>query len=313
MASSKISDLTGASALDGTEAFPIVQGGANRKATGTQIKTLANTLDVPNVVSASATLTSAAYGVIQYVDTAGVVLTFPAAPATTQVIKVYNGSGGSISVNGVTVGSGKDITFISVASAWKRFQPAVDLSGGGISAPRVATRYYPALPGARYATGTGLTANTVYFQPFVLAADITIDRLAAEIQAAGAASSTGAMAIYAGNPATGKPTGNPVVSGSGTFATDSTGAKTVTPASNVTLTAGTLYFFAIISSSTPAFYCDETSNSVFLMGNSSASVGRFGNCWRPSTGVDTVGTWRDMTSVSVFEAGNTFIGGFRVA
>lgn len=41
MADAKIADLTAASALDGTELHYVVQGGADRKATGSQIKTYA--------------------------------------------------------------------------------------------------------------------------------------------------------------------------------------------------------------------------------------------------------------------------------
>jgi hypothetical protein len=39
VASQKISDMTAASALDGTEPFPVVQSSANRKATGAQLLT----------------------------------------------------------------------------------------------------------------------------------------------------------------------------------------------------------------------------------------------------------------------------------
>ena len=59
MADTKISALTAASTLDGTEPFPLVQGGGTKKATGTQmltyIRALLSDADVPAAVVADAT------------------------------------------------------------------------------------------------------------------------------------------------------------------------------------------------------------------------------------------------------------------
>src|SRR4051812_22674399 len=65
MVDSTTDDLTAASALDGTEEYYALQGGADRKVTGAQIKTLASaspTLVTPNLGTPTAGVLSSATG-----------------------------------------------------------------------------------------------------------------------------------------------------------------------------------------------------------------------------------------------------------
>lgn len=53
----KISDLAAASTLSGPELFEVLQGGVNKKVTGTEVINLGGVLDLVNVSTAGATIT----------------------------------------------------------------------------------------------------------------------------------------------------------------------------------------------------------------------------------------------------------------
>lgn len=67
MADAKISDLAAADALDGSELIPVVQGGANKKATGNQLKTFTNAgLVVPALVAVGEIVTAGSQSEINF-------------------------------------------------------------------------------------------------------------------------------------------------------------------------------------------------------------------------------------------------------
>jgi hypothetical protein len=314
MADTKISAETAATALGGTEVFPAVQGAANVKATSQQVKDFANKLDAPITLSANTTLGPTHYGRLVYVDTAAVTITFPAAPATNEVLDVYNGSTGAITVNGVAVGAGKFVSYVSINSAWKARQSA--FAGGNTLFPKpyVSGDYYPMNPLFISANGVALAASKVHYIPFVPFADVTISELAAKVVTA--AGTVAYMAIYDSRSyGTGQfaPTGLPIAQGSGSIDTSTTGAKTIALAANVNLSGGHLYFLAIISDGAPVFITNSLSWSGSMLGSSSlANVGAPASVRDGST--STPGTWADQTSTFPSVTGIEFMTAFfRVA
>lgn len=90
-ADSKVSDMTAASTLDGTELYYGVQGGADRKVTGAQIKTLANTSAVRATTTTSEALANSDQGKL---------VTFSNASAVAATI-AQAGSGGNFAAGWV--------------------------------------------------------------------------------------------------------------------------------------------------------------------------------------------------------------------
>lgn len=91
----------------------------------------------------------------------------------------------------------------------------------------------------------GITANRCYLNPFCLAMDYTVTKLAVEVTTLGALS-TFYLGIYALDTVTFEPIGAPIAVTSGLSGT-TTGLKTGTLASPVALTKGTLYGISILS------------------------------------------------------------------
>jgi hypothetical protein len=320
MPDTKISALATAPSLAGSEEFPINQGGVSRKATTAQLRALANALPEPATINAPATLNHDHYGKIVYVRTAGII-TLPPAPQSTEVLRILNGSApaGNISIAGtgseVKVGPGKDVTFLSISSGWVRMQPAVE-GAGSASAPYIRNRFDPMSATARLVSNISPSTapNTVYFQPFVLPNDMTINALAVQVATAGVAGSTGALAVYASNPANVQPTGTPVAVGTAAFAADTTGVKSVDLGTGPTLFGGTVYFFALNTSAATKFVIDEMSTAANLLGNTSASIGTgAGRSLRSSQGSAPMGGWPDMTSLPSYGDNGFFFGSFKAA
>lgn len=300
MADFEVSTGAAAAALDGTEEFGALQGGVPKVVTSGQVKTLANTIATV-LVSADTTLDSSYYGKLIVLDTTGTDLTFPAAPATVEVIDVLNISGGNCTANGVALASGKRVTFASYGSAWRRLQPQQDVSTAinTMFTGFKSGRYYPTQPGMSLANGPVVNANKIYFEPFILPADMTVSEIAGEVRTA--AGTVGYFAIYA-NTDTGtdyRPTGAPIAQGSGSVSTATTGAKNIALVSNVTLTGGTLYWMAAVSDGAVSWRANGSLYNEPILGSASVQYG--GVDWLSLSTV-TPGTWPTSPSLSLGNA-----------
>lgn len=113
----------------------------------------------------------------------------------------------------------------------------------------VSGRFVAAMVKATALTTIAGAANRLDFYPFVPAKNITINELAVEVSTLIAAGQ-GRIGIYSSD-ANGNP-GNKLVEGAAVFTTDAAGIKTLSIA-NTTLTAGTVYWLAVHSSSTQTY------------------------------------------------------------
>lgn len=101
MTDSTVSALTAASALDGTELYYSLQGGADRKATGAQIKTLVSaspTLVTPNLGTPSAGVLTSCTGLPVSTGVSGLgtgVATFLATPSSANLISAVTDETGT--------------------------------------------------------------------------------------------------------------------------------------------------------------------------------------------------------------------------
>lgn len=119
----------------------------------------------------------------------------------------------------------------------------------------VAGRYYPIM-GTTWNTNSSPTADTIYFTPFVIQEETTIDRLVLRVLT-GVASGEVQLAVYASSPTTGRPTGSPLAETGVVSATVATLVDAVvTP---VTLPPG-IYYFAIQFNSTTLRWTAVNSN-----------------------------------------------------
>jgi hypothetical protein len=110
-------------------------------------------------------------------------------------------------------------------------------------------RWYTQADNANALTAVNHTTPSVFFVGFAVERAITIDALAVEVTTAGSAGSIAYMGIYNGDPTLCIPT--TLVATSGSFAVNTTGTKSVTLASSVTLQPG-LYFSAFSTGSSTA-------------------------------------------------------------
>lgn len=101
MADSTLSSLTAASALDGTELYYSVQGGADRKVTGAQIKTL---------TSNAPTLVTPVLGVATATSINKVAITAPASGATLTIPDGVTLTGPAASGTAMTLGNAETVT-----------------------------------------------------------------------------------------------------------------------------------------------------------------------------------------------------------
>lgn len=188
MPDTKISALTNAAALDGTEAFPVVQGGNNRKATPAQVATYLGA--VKTTVSASdPTVTSDANN--------------GQAPGNEWVNTT---TGAKYTCRSATAG----------AAVWVRVDVA-DHPG------YVTGRWYMPVLNAQVASGAAWgTAGVIRFLPFVLKERTTISDLGARIITASSGGNI-QLGIYRANAASRLPTGSPVAM-TGNISTTSTGS-----------------------------------------------------------------------------------------
>lgn len=126
---------------------------------------------------------------------------------------------------------------------------------------RASGMWYYASENATQHTAVNHSQTSVFLVPFVVQKQISIQQLAIEVTTAGAAGSVGRLGLYAGDPSTCLATGLPLYD-SGSIAMNTTGVKTVTPASALVLPAG-LYFFAFSHNSASAFQLRSLSANAF--------------------------------------------------
>jgi hypothetical protein len=118
------------------------------------------------------------------------------------------------------------------------------------------------------ATGSALTANTVYLRPFYQGTAVTLQQIGGRVTTLGAAGNC-VMGIYANNSTTGRPTGAPLATSSAI----STAVQTLVSGSiSVSLSANTIYWAAIMCDNSTVVWESTGSNmltDVYTVGASS--------------------------------------------
>jgi hypothetical protein len=112
---------------------------------------------------------------------------------------------------------------------------------------------------ANSGSGQILTANRAYFRPMVISAPITISRLGVRVNTTSAGGNLG-LAIYASDPITGLPTGDPL----GTTSVSTASAGLVEATTSINIPAGGLYWYA--------FNCDNATATFMVVGNNMPSA-----------------------------------------
>lgn len=126
-------------------------------------------------------------------------------------------------------------------------------AGGALSVHPgyIAGNWYHSAPGAIVAAGTAFAASTIYALPFVLTKPIRIAALGARVTTASAGGNF-QLAIYANNPATGRPTGAALVS-TGNISTASAATASANVTAEATLAPG-IYWMAVNQDNAAAAY-----------------------------------------------------------
>jgi hypothetical protein len=148
-ADSTVNSMSAASALDGSELMYCVQGGADRKCTGTQVKTLANTSAVRATTTTSEALANSDLGKL---------VTFSNAGAIAATI-AQAGSGGNFAAGWVTslknLGAGT-VTLTPTTSTVDGAATVVLLPGQGLDLYSDGTNYF-----TQTGKGTVVATNTL--------------------------------------------------------------------------------------------------------------------------------------------------------
>lgn len=263
-------------------AIDIEAPGADEADLKAAIQALANDITVVTI-SASGALDNTHYGKLVNVDTSGVVITFPAAPATVEILRIYNGSAGTITVNGVLMGIGRDLTFVSIGSAWKRLEPQ-GASGSGASSPPYPTgRFLAMLDDGTTGSGSAAVANVVYLFPFTVRQDMTVSEIVLQIATLAAGGKT-SFAVYAAHSSTLLPTGAPLHK-SGDISTAATG-RFGNSGLSLALPAGVYWAAALSDNSTVVLTANLNSKAISrIVGNATNTVPFAGNGCIQKTGV----------------------------
>lgn len=182
--------------------------------------------------------------------------------------------------------------------------------GGGYSGaiesdvPFISGRWYPLVNGP-IGLGAIVGANTIRLIPVFIRKAITITDLGLRV---GTASGTNcAIAIYANNPATMRPTGN-ALAASGNLPTTAA-VQTATLGAPVALAAGWYWSAVNADSGSTAFITSGTTNpySHSIFGRSAAAnvISTASNITGHLTVSQTYGTWPDLTAASFTEVDST--------
>lgn len=168
----------------------------------------------------------------------------------------------------------------------------------------VAGKWYKSILGVTAANSGVVTASQMRFLPFQIKQRITISDLGCVINTASAGNNI-QLAIYANDPATGRPTGNPVAN-TGSISTTSTGfVSAAISGGNKTLEPG-WYWLSINSDNTVALVQTVSGTTVLggaLIGSATTSIiGAAANVSGFALLVtQTFGTWPDVTSATFTE------------
>jgi hypothetical protein len=186
---------------------------------------------------------------------------------------------------------------VSVAAAvWTLMGPASDHPG------YIAGNWY--VPAGYTLTSSGATPaiNSIRAYPGLIRGRITISNLGSRV-ITNVAASNAQLAIYANNPATGRPTGVALAS---TASLSCAAASTISGAVSVQLEPGLYWFCGNVDTATLTFTVQDTSTSG-IMGSTIGSATQ-GNAFGTGSGSldglsvnQTFGTWPDLTSASFNE------------
>lgn len=180
--------------------------------------------------------------------------------------------GGETYVCATSHTSGTFATDLAAAKWIKIAQKGADGAGGVAVHPGyLAGLFYLTQPTNSSMTSIG-AASTIYLQPWMCPANVTVTSMSVNISTAAAAGGVVGMAIYAYAPATQFPTGLPLAK-TANLASTTGGAITGALTSSVSLVGGTMYYLAIAVSSTPCSLsaCNQPSMDPVWLGGSFAS------------------------------------------
>lgn len=287
MADSTLSALTAASALDGTELYYTVQGGADRKATGAQIQALVgfSTEAVQDIVGAFTSGTGLT--TVTYND-----------GANTLVIDTPNEAVQDMIATFLAAGSGVTLTYNDVGNTLTLASKVPWLN------PIASTWWLPF--GLPTGTSTAVPQNIIGLIPFPVPVAMTLSDLGARVVATAAAGNF-QLAIYANNPVTNRPTGN---------ALGSTGSLSTTSAANVSqgslsipLVVPGLYWWAVnvdVLANNVVTFTSLSATAPWtapLVGAGSEALLQGGGASLQSffTTPQTFGTWPDLTGATFTE------------
>lgn len=123
------------------------------------------------------------------------------------------------------------------------------VSGADSRPPYISGNWYPVSEGAFALAGAGLTGGTIRAFPFLIRRSITISDLAAKVTTLHAANNF-QLAIYANNPATGRPTGSQLAATGDISSANAVVVSGDIVGANVTLAPGLYWGMANCSSNT---------------------------------------------------------------
>lgn len=162
-----------------------------------------------------------------------------------------------------------------------------------------------------FQTGSAVSANNIRAYPAYVMEKLTVGALGVRINTAAAGGNV-SLAIYAHNPATGRPTGTPLVS---TASISTTSVGSVNAAASAQLGPGLYWFATNADNATVVLEGINAYLAPYLVGSATQ-----GNDATSNAGISGVivsqafGTWPDLTSASFGEnLGNISLVQFKVA
>lgn len=205
------------------------------------------------------------------------------------------------------VGNTSVLTFAQTLTTAQQTQARENIGLGQNRADHpgyVSGNFYQGNGGVQVTTGAAIPANSIRAIPFVIKARVTISQLATRISTVSAGGNI-QVAVYANNPATGRPTGNALCA-TGNLSTAAVAAVAANlVGGNTVLEAGIYWFFVNSDNSVAACqaYAGASVLAGYLIGSSTLN-----NITTGGTSVtlaltlsQTFGTWPDVTAASFTE------------